>query len=116
MFLVDTGSNTHIVSNKSSHHDFRKINPVHINGNVGTSARVTATQTGSTTINCTTIDGRRRTVVITNVLLVPEAGVNLLAVSNLSKDGARFSGANTQIKLTNEFKDYIITGSGSNGL
>lgn len=115
-FLIDTGENTQIVSYISLLQDIRSINPTHTTGIAGTSGRVTASQSGSVSIKRTTIDGLQKTIKLEDVLFVPEAGVNILAVSNISKDGSHFSGDDKNIKLTKKSKEYVITGTGANGL
>lgn len=87
-FLIDTGANTHVVAESSLLHDIQPIDPVKINGIAGSTGHVTASFKGSATILCHSMTGARRTVEIKDVLLVPNAGVNLLAVSKLTKDGA----------------------------
>lgn len=115
-FLADTGANTHIACNPSLLHDIHPIKPVNINGLPGTSGQVTASFSGTATLPGLTINGRHRTINIKNVLLAPQAGVNLLAVSFMTKDGASFSGENHSIHINNHSKDYVITGHGANGL
>lgn len=115
-FLIDTGANTHVASNSSLLHDIQPIDPVHINGIAGTDGHVTASFKGSATISCQSISGQQRTMEIKDVLLVPHSGVNLLAVSMMTRDGASFSGDNDHISLSNRSKDYVITGTGTDGL
>lgn len=115
-FLADTGANTHIACDSSLLHDICPITPVNINGLAGTSGQVTASFKGTETINGHTTDGHPRTIEVKNVLLAPKAGVNLLAVSVMTKEGARFSGDDLHIKLENPSKNYTITGQGANGL
>lgn len=115
-FLIDTGANTHVASDSSLLHDIHPIDPVNINGIAGSTGKVTTSFKGTTTISCRTISGQTRTVEIKDLLLVPHAGVNLLAVSKITKDGARFSGDNNHISLSNQSRDYVITGTGTDGL
>lgn len=100
-FLLDTGANTHISHDHNLMHDVVSITPVYINGIAGMTGRVTATKRGSVNIICVDTSGNRRLLEVKNVLLVPESGVNLLAVSSLTKEGGIFSGDNTHIKIVN---------------
>lgn len=92
------------------------ITPVHINGLAGTSGRVTALHQGTATVSGLTTSGNPRTINISNFLLAPNAGVNLLAVSVLTKEGASFSANDQRIELSNPSANYTIIGKGSNGL
>lgn len=89
---------------------------MYINGIAGTSGKVVACKSGSATIKCTSLSGSHKTLTINDVLLVPEAGVNLIAVSNISKHGESFSGNKEHIKIVNTNQDYVIEGVGANGL
>lgn len=115
-FLIDTGAKTYLVSNSSLLHDLRPIKPVNINGLADANGQVTASFQGTAKIPGLTVDGRSRTIEVNNVLFAPSAGVNLLAVSAITKDGARFLGDDNTIQLVNSSKDYVITGKGANGL
>lgn len=101
-FLLDTGANTHIACNPHILHDVHLIRPVYVQGIAETIGRVTATQQGSVNISCTDKSGNHRILEIKDVLLVPESGVNLLAVSSLRNKARRFSGDNSHIKLVND--------------
>lgn len=116
LFLRDTGANTHLTHDLSLLHDFKTIQPVHINGIARTVGKVTATQSGSAYISCSSLSGQAQTLEIKNVRFVPNAGVNLIAVSSISNDRGLFSGDNNHIKLINKKKDYVINGSGANVL
>ena len=115
-FLLDTGENTHLPHDETLLHDIETIHPVYINGIAGTTGKVMARKSGSATISCTDLSGVPRTLEIKDVLLVPEAGVSLIAVSLVSKNGGLFSGDNCHIKLVNAKQDYVIQGIGANGL
>lgn len=115
-FLIDTGANTHIASDHSLLHNIVPIPPVVINGIAGTTGHVTAKFKGTASIACHNTAGQERIMKINNVLLVPDAGVNLLSVSKVTNDGARFSGDSNHITLSNVSKDYVITGTGTDGL
>lgn len=115
-FLVDTGANTHLVSNSSFLHDLQPIKTVNINGLAGANGQVSASFRGTATVPGLTLDGHPCTVDIKNALYAPSAGVNLLAVSVMTKDAARFSGDDNTIRIINQTQNYVITGKGSNGL
>lgn len=80
-FLVNTGTNTHIVFNSSLLSDICPILPVNINGHAGTNRQVTTSFQGTGTIPGITTGRRACTIEIKDVILAPNAGVNLLAVS-----------------------------------
>lgn len=115
-FLLDTGVNTHLTDDLTLLHDIHSIRPVFINGIAGTTRKVMASLSGSANIICTDLSGAPRILEIKDVLLVPESGVKLIAVSSISNDGGSFSGDNNHIKLTNTEKNYVINGVGANVL
>lgn len=115
-FLIDTGANTHVASDPTLLHHIIPIPPVTINGIAGTTGHVTAKFKGTASIACHNTARRTRTLEISDVLLVPNAGVNLFAVSKITNEGARFTGDSKHIILSNSSKDYVITGTGSDGL
>lgn len=86
-FLLDTGANTHRSHDLSLLHDIKTIAPVHINGIAGSIGRLTATKIGSNNIICLTLSEKSWVLEIKNMLLVPNAGLNLLAVSAILSDG-----------------------------
>lgn len=115
-FLIDTRANTHVASDLTLLHHVVPIHPVTINGIAGTTGHVTANFKGTASIACHNTAGQARSVNIHDVLLVPNAGVNLLAVSKITNDGASFMGDSNRIVLSNASKDYVITGAGPDGL
>lgn len=116
-FLLDTGVNTHLSCDESLLCNIKLIKPVYINGIAGTTGKVIACKSGPTVvIKCTNISGAAKTLEINNVLLVPEAGVNLIAVLSISGNSGSLSGNNKHVKIVNHDQHYVIRGVGTNGL
>lgn len=115
-FLLDTGANTHLTHDESLLHDIKPIKPVYINVITSTTVKVVACKRDTATISCTNLSGNQRYLDISNVLLVPEAGVNLIAVLSISNDGGLFSGNKNHIKIVKNNQNYVIEGVGADGL
>jgi hypothetical protein len=97
-WIIDSGGSIHISCEESY---FSELQPIKQTIQWGNNAK-SLVSTGRGTIKAI-IPSTNRTVTISNVLYIPELGVNLLSVGALIKNGATFNfGARIQITLNSE--------------
>ena len=96
-FLVDSGASTHMFSRKEF---FSHLEPMDLQSiSLGDNRIVTSIERGSVALEVADQNQRRRILLLTDVLYVPDLGTSLISCSSLGKKGVNMTFTNNKCSL-----------------